>query len=352
MLDRPLRLRCGAVVPHRAVLAPLTNLQSHGDGTLSREERAWLLRRARGGFGWIMTCAAYVSEQGKAWDGQLGVADTAHADALGDLGPAIRGEGPLALVQLHHAGAKATLSPDPISTGGPDGARAATPEDLDHLVASYVDAALRCQDAGFDGVEVHGANGYVFTQFLAPLDNPRTDAWGGGLPGRAKLLRDTVRAVRRAVRPDFVVGVRISPVDVWTQRGLCLADTERLVPWLADDGIDFLHLSLSDAAGPAPHEDGDEPVVTAVRRVLPDDVALVAAGGVWTAGDARAVLDAGADLVALGRSAIGNPDWPRDAATGRAPTRPPFSHEHLASVDVSPRFVAYLERFRDLVTRS
>lgn len=345
-LTDPLILRCGLTLPGRAALAPLTNTQSHADGTLADAELRWLERRARGGFALIETCATFVSEEGQAWEGQLGAASDAHVPGLTRLAAAVKAHGPVAIVQLHHGGALATLAPERLSTGGPEGARAATPADLVRVVDDYVAAALRCQNAGFDGVEVHGANGYLFTQFLAPDDNPRTDAWGGDLTGRARLLRDTVRAVRDATRPGFAVGVRISPVDTWARRGLVLADGVELAKWLAEDGVDWVHLSLQDAAGPPPHEDLRVPVARAIRDALPPDVAVLAAGGLRTHADAARALDAGVDVTVVGKAAIVDPDWPHHPD---GPPPIPWTPEALARVDVSPVFVRYLQRFPGLM---
>lgn len=346
-LSQPLVLPCGLTLPNRIALAPLTNLQSQPDGVLGEDELRWLLRRARGGFGLVSSCAAYVHERGHAWSGQLGIAAPRHAPGLHRLGQALAPHGP-AIVQLHHGGVQAKLAQDPISTGGPEGARAATLEDLEQVVAQYVAAAQMAEAAGFAGVEIHGANGYLFTQFLAPEDNPRQDAYGGELPGRARLLRQTLQAVRGAVAPGFAVGVRISPVDTWAQRGLVLDDAEQLVQWLAQDGADFVHLSLRDAGGSAPFEADPTPVVTRLRAALPAPVALISAGGIWTHAQAQAVLDAGADLVALGRVAIANPEWPRLVKEGEI-VRAPFTPEHLRSVDVGEAFVSYLKRFPGLL---
>jgi len=350
-LDSPLILPCGALLPNRVALAPLTNTQSHDDGTLGDDEYRWLLRRARGGFGLLSTCAAYVSDEGKGWPGQLGVADDAHLPGLTRLAGALVEAGSTPIVQLYHGGAKAFAAPvERLSTGGPEGARPATAADLDRIRADFVAAALRTQRAGFAGVELHGANGYLFTQFLAPHDNPRDDDWGGDLAGRAKLLRDTLQAVRAATQPDFIVGVRISPVDTWDQRGLVLADGLQLGRWLAEDGADFVHLSLRDAAGPAPFEQDTGPVARAFREALPAEVAIVAAGGIWDRADAERAMAAGVDVVSLGKAAIGNPDWPRRVSDADwRPVRPPFAVQHLRDVDVGEAFLGYIGKFAGLV---
>ena len=345
-LEQPLRFRCGLELPQRIAMAPLTNTQSEPDGTLGEPELRWLERRARDGFPWVSTCAAFVSEEGHAWRGQLGIASDEHLPGLTRLATALHEHGAKAVVQLHHAGAKAAVAPERLSTGGPPGARAATREDLERVVADYVAAARRAETAGFDGVEIHGANGYIFTQFLAPLDNPRDDDYGGSLDNRARLLRQAFRAVRDAVSPGFAVGVRLSPVDAWTKRGLILDDGVQVGRWLAEDGSDFLHLSLTDASGEPPHEFGKPPVVRAFRDAIPEDVPIFAVGGIWTREDALLAVETGADVIVLGRASIAHPDWPSASARPDfEPKRPMWSVDFLRSVDVGEPLIRYLMGF-------
>jgi len=349
-VNQSLSLRSGRSIAGRIGLAPLTNLQSQADGRLGDDELAWQARRAAGGFPWLSTCAAFVSEEGHAWEGQLGIANDDHLAGLTRLATAMRAHGGFAVAQLHHGGAKAELAPTKLSTVDGERQRAATPEDLARVEADFVAAARRARDAGFDGVEIHGANGYLFTQFLAPGDNPRADEWGGSLEGRARLLRDVLRAVRAALPHPFTVGVRLSPVDLWTPRGLVLADGLQVGQWLADDGADFLHLSLGQAAGPPPHESDQPPVARAFRDAVPADVPILAAGGLWTPADVADAHAAGVDLAILGRAAIGNPDWPKlSSQSAFEPIRPPWSIAHLQSVAIGPDFVGYLSRFPGLV---
>ncbi len=349
-MDDAIRLPSGGRVPGRIGLAPLTNLQSHPDGQLGDDELAWISRRASGGFPWLSTCAAFVSEEGHAWKGQLGIARDEHVEGLTRLARAAKAHGAFAVAQLHHGGAKAQLAPVRLSTVDDEGQRAATAEDLERVIADFVAAAVRARTAGFDGVEIHGANGYLFTQFLAPADNPRTDAWGGSLRNRARLLRDALTAVRAAVPRPFTVGVRLSAVDLRARRGLVLSEAVELSRWLAEDGADFVHLSLSDAAGPPPHEPDAGPVARAIRDALPEDVPVLAAGGLWTSGDVARAREAGVDLPILGKAAIGNPDWPRHFTTaGWAPVRPPWTVRHLEESAVGPAFLDYLRRFPGLV---
>jgi 2,4-dienoyl-CoA reductase-like NADH-dependent reductase (Old Yellow Enzyme family) len=343
-------LRCGLRLPNRRALAPLTNTQSFADGTLADVERDWLVRRAAGGFGLVSTCAAAISEDGRAWEGQLGVSSERHVPGLRGLADALRAAGAVSVVQLFHGGAKATLANDRISASDGDGAREATVSDLERVLDDVVQAARRCEEAGFDGVEVHGANGYLFTQFLSPVSNRRSDAYGGDLAGRARLLREAVRAVRAHVSPTFMVAVRVSPVDTVDRRGLVLDEGVAVSRWLADDGADLVHLSLRDAAGPPPFEPHWGPVARAVRDALPADVLLAVAGGVTSIEREAATFAAGADVVVVGRAAIRDAAWARHVdEPGYALPVAPWPAADLAEQGASPRFIEYLRRFPQMV---
>lgn len=350
LLDKPLTLRCGVTLVNRMAMAPLTNTQSNPDGTLHDDELRWLTRRAAGGWGLVSTCAAFISEEGHAWVGQLGVASDQHLAGLTRLAESMNAAGTTPIVQLHHGGAKADQAPRKLSTVDGDGQRGATLRDIERVIGEFAAAAKRAEAAGFAGVEVHGANGYLLTQFLAPADNPRTDGYGGDLEGRARFLRETLRAVRAAVRPGFAVGVRLSPVDSWARRGLLLADGVQVAAWMADDGADFVHLSLGDASGPPPHEPGADVVARAVRSALPRDVALFVAGGIRTREGAQRALSAGADVAVVGRFSIIHPDWPRvSAEAGFVPVGIPWDPEELRAADVGPGLLRYISAFPGFV---
>ncbi len=218
----PMRFPNGVTAKNALWLAPLTNLQSDPDGTLSAAEERWLLRRAEGGFGVVETCAAFVSQDGKAWPGQLGIDRDAFLPRLRELADGLSARGALGIVQLFHGGAR---SPEAVSGSEPwsataiaeaasglERARAASEDDILRTIDAFRDAAVRAHQAGFSGVEVHGAHGYVLCQFLSATLNTRDDSWGGApLENRARFLREVVRAIRKAVPDTFLVGVRLSP---------------------------------------------------------------------------------------------------------------------------------------------
>lgn len=355
-LLEPLTFRCGARARNRIALSPLTNQQSHDDGRCSDEERRWLARRAAGGFGLIFTCSAHVDAQARGFEGQLGVWGEHCVPGLARLAEDLDGHGVFGLVQLYHGGARCpsalnggrqgvSASAFTLDSPGFEVPRAATADELPGIVGLFRDAAVRVDRAGLAGVEVHGAHGNLFTQFLSRTMNPRTDGWGGDLEGRARLLRETVRSIREATRPDFLIAVRLSPEDGGFARGLDIDESVQVAAWLADDGVDLVDLSLWDATRNTSKYPDRHPIPM-FREALPASVRLSAAGRVWTAGDGERLLDRGADLVKVGKAGVLDPDWPRNVVRdGLQPVRGPMSPAALREREVYPPFVAYLRNF-------
>jgi 2,4-dienoyl-CoA reductase-like NADH-dependent reductase (Old Yellow Enzyme family) len=348
----PLTFRTGLQSRNRVVLAPMTNKQSHADGTLSDDELGWLCSRAEGGYGVVMTCAAHVTRDGQGWPGELGVFDDAHVPGLRRLAQALRERGAASIVQIFHGGMRAderVTGQTPWSASESEGVRAATPDDLQRTIAAFAAAARRCHEAGFDGVEIHGAHGYLLTQFASAVDNRRTDAWGGTLDNRARLVREVTRAVRASVPSTFTVGVRLSLEDFGNARGLDLDESLQVARWLADDGVDFVHASLWRALLNS-RKRPEEHVVPQLRAVLPRDVSILVAGTVWTRDEAESLLERGADAVALGRAAICNRDWPlRIADPSYVPRRPPVTIEALRAEGLGAAFAEYMRAWKDFV---
>ena len=198
------------------MLAPLTNLQSHTDGRLSEDEYRWLTMRAAGGFGLTMTCASHVQAIGKGFPGQLGCFSDDHLEGLTRLATGIKAEQSLAMVQLHHAGMRSPrdeIGEQPVcpSDNEETGARALNLEEVEQLKKDFVAAAVRAEKAGFDGVQIHGAHGYILCQFLSQTINQRNDQYGGSLKNRARIIFDIIDDIRSRCRPDFLLGVRLSP---------------------------------------------------------------------------------------------------------------------------------------------
>lgn len=348
----PLRLPSGVVVENRLAVAPMTTAQSEPDGRVSAAERAWLERLAGDGYGMVITCAAAISRTSIAFPNQLSFGEERFVPGLTALAAAMRAGGTLPVAQLCHGGSRAI----PQLTGQP--ARSAsryelpgipgfvppvpfTEAELEGVVEDHAAAAERAFRAGFAGVEMHGANGYLFTQFLSTMTNHRRDGYGGTLVNRARLARETVRAVRKRVPASFIVGFRLSFEGFGPETGLDLDENLQVMSWLAEDGVDYghvSHLQLDARSQKYPSEVALRRIRAGVDPKLP----LMAAGGVNSGADAEAAMDLGADLVAVGRAAIGNTRVPERFARGEALVRTPFSREHLATRGVSADFLGYL----------
>jgi 2,4-dienoyl-CoA reductase-like NADH-dependent reductase (Old Yellow Enzyme family) len=361
-LREPLTLRAGVTLKNRLALAPLTNTQSADDGTLRETEARWLGRRARGGFGLVETCAAFIDSGGKGFDGQLGVHDDVHAEATAALAADIAATGACGIVQLVHGGARSPsrltgqqpVAPSVFVEDSPgfEPPRSLATDEILALRDAFIAAAVRVQQAGFAGVELHAAHGYLLSQFLSRTMNTRSDGWGGELEGRLRLLVEVARGVREACGRGFVVGVRLSPEERGFAKGIDLDDSLEAARRVADDdsgAVDFVHISLWDGRAMTKKRPDQHPA-RLFRDALPTTTALIAAGGAWTADDALALMAQGADVVAVGRAAILDPDWVKHVVIeGRAPVRGPRTAAELEAVDVSPGFVSYLRRFPGLV---
>lgn len=341
----------GLKVANRFVLAPMTNKQSHSDGTLSDDELHFLLTRADGGFGTVMTCASHVSKEGQGWEGELGCFDDAHVPSLERIASGLHTRKSACIVQIFHGGLRADESASGLARLAPsdlEGAHAATPEDLRRIVGAFADAADRVQRAGADGVEIHGAHGYLLTQFLSRVQNTRTDEYGGSLENRARLVREVVHAVRARTGERFTVGIRLSPEDFGNAVGLDFDESVEVAGMVASE-LDFVHVSMWRSAEPT-KKYPQKHAIPVFRKALPDRVKLLVAGSVWTRDEAEELLEKGADAVALGRSAIANPDFPRRAReTQWKARRPPFTPEELVERGLSPKFAGYMRAWKGFV---
>jgi len=334
-------------MPNRMMLAPLTNMQSHDDGILSDVEHRWLTKRAHGGFGGVMTCAAHVQAVGQGFAGQLGIFGDQHVEGLTRLAKEIREQGSVALAQLHHAGMRAPkelIGTTPVcpSENEETGARALSLEETEALVEDFVAAALRAERAGFDGVEIHGAHGYVVCQYLSAEINLRDDRYGGSLENRARLLFEIVERVRARCRPDFIVGVRLTA----ERFGITLAESVAVATRLCEEGrIDFLDMSLWDVfKEPAEEEYAGTKLLSHFTAIDRGDVRLGVAGKIMSGADVRACLQQGVDFVLLGRAGILHHDFPKrlEADADFETVRVPVSADYLREQGLGEKFIGYM----------
>lgn len=355
-VNATLPLQNGNSMKNRLMLAPMTNLQSHEDGRLSDEEFTWLTMRAKGGFGLTMTCAAHVHERGKTWSGQLGVFDDKHIEGLTRLAHGIKEFGSLAIVQLFHGGRRAPsnliggLPPVAPSADKETDAVELTLSEINQLQDDFIQAAVRCKNAGFDGVEVHAAHGFLICQFLSPEFNHRNDKYGGSAQARERFLDEIIDGIRSECGPEFTLGIRLSP----EHHGLVFSQMYELARRLLSEAkIDFLDMSMHDAFKKPDDAGYSSKSLTEWYLELPrDQVPMGICGKIRTMPDVTKIMGWGADFVTIGRSAILQHDFAQKALLDenfQARTTP-VTTELLRQEGLSQTFIDFIKTFPDFVT--
>src|ERR1700744_4382609 len=251
----PFRFNSGREVANRFVIAPLTTDSSHVDGTVTNDELDFVQRRAAGGFGAVISSATYVEQDGRSWQG-IGATHDGHRSGLRRLADAMRAAGGLAILQIYDGGriakpeligeqrmraasAVASLRP------GAETPRAMAADEVVNLIKSFGEAASLARKAGFDGVEVHGANHYGAHQFFSPRANHRSDRWGGTLAKRMNFPLAVAQAVRDALGPRLIAGFRVTPFEAEAD-GYTLEDSKLLCGELAKLHLDYISVSLDN----------------------------------------------------------------------------------------------------------
>ena len=324
------------VLKNRVALAPMTRTSASEDGTANDEMVRYYAKFARGCYSLIITEGTYPDEtHSQGYRNQPGIANRGHVNAWRKVTDAVHDAGALIISQLMHAGAlsqgnaytRETIAPSAIKPkgeqlglyGGQGGyavPREMSLQDVQNVVRAFGDAARRAQDAGFDGVEIHGANGYLLDEFLTDYTNKRSDNYGGAAENRVRLHVEVLHEVRRAVGGDFTVGIRVSQGKVndyehkWAGGN---EDARIIFEALAAAEPDFIHITEFDATLPA--FDAGETLVGLAKRF--GGVPVIANGQLGAPEKAEALIaSGGADVITLGKSALANPDWPRRVLEG------------------------------------
>ena len=354
-MDESWEMRNGLVIPNRSVLAAMTNKQSHADGTLSDQEIRFLLRRAEGGFGLITTAASHVQESGQGWEGEFGVWGDHHLPGLTSLATQLKQHASKSFVQIFHGGMRApsSITGQQASSASVNfisesegSSRRLSESQVEETISCFIKAAQRCEAAGFDGVELHGAHGYLIAQFLGSNTNRRSDVFGGDVQQRSTFLLRIIRGIREVVSDGFAIMVRLSPVS--DEIGITMEDTKQVIELLIKERVDALHISCWDVFE---KQDNHQTMTKELCSIYSDSIPIVSTGSVWSAADAQFVLDQGAQAVGVARVALPHPDW-ASLVTNMSynPKVAPFTPEELRSAELSPTFVEYMRRWRGFVT--
>ncbi|TDC20582.1 NADH:flavin oxidoreductase [Streptomyces sp. 8K308] len=331
---------------NRLAVAPMTRVSATPKGTPTSEMADYYAAFARGGFGLVITEGVYTDTRfSQGYLNQPGIVEPPHVDGWRRVADAVRAAGARPVMQLMHAGALSQGNRYTARTAGPSAVRprgrmmeayggsgpwpvphVMTVDDLDTVVGGFVDSARAAREAGFSGVEVHAANGYLLDQFLTGYTNTRADEYGGGATGRIRLTVRVIRAIRQEIAdPAFWVGVRLSQgkVNDHDHRWAGAREATTIFAAVADAGVSYVHVAGEGRGwGEAATLETGETLTSLARRVA--GVPVIANGGL---GDpelaARVLRDGHADLLSLGRPALANPDYPARLARGEAPV--PFA---------------------------
>ena len=329
---RPITIN-GMTVRNRFVVPPMDTGYGSEDHEVTDQLIAYWRRRAEGGMGLIIVEYTSVDPGGRCVPTQLGIYDDRFIPGFRRLTSAVHEEGAKIALQIHHGGARAR----PEHSGGAIVAPSALPDayvgvvpreltipEIEGLVEAFGQAARRAKEAGFDAVELHGAHGYLINEFLSPWFNRRTDAYGGTFEKRLRFALEVVERVRELVGPDFPVGFRVVGDELPLDSGLRLEDTQRIAERLEEAGVDLIHVSIGNVSpslpvvlGPMAKDWGFNVYsAAAVKRVV--DIPVIAVGRITDPVLAdQIVRDGHADLVAMGRASLADPEFPRKAQEGR-----------------------------------
>ncbi|MBU0437147.1 NADH-dependent flavin oxidoreductase [Staphylococcus succinus] len=307
------------VLENRFVLAPLTHVSSNDDGTISDEEVVYMEQRSKD-VGLAISAASNVTDIGKAFPGQPSVAHDSDLEGLKRLAKAMKKNGAKAVVQIHHGGAQAlpnltpngdVAAPSPISMKSfgeqeEHHAREITVEEIESTIKDFGEATRRVIEAGFDGVEIHGANHYLIHQFVSPYYNRRNDEWGEDRLKFASLVVDEVtETVKKYGNKDFIVGYRFSPEEAESP-GISMEITETLIKHLIEKPLDYLHVSLFDIHSKTREGkyEGQERI-DLLHQWIDGRMPLIGIGSIFTAEQALDGIEStNAELIALGRGIL------------------------------------------------
>lgn len=317
-LFAPYQLNTHVTLRNRFVMAPMTTWSGNLDGSISEAELTYYLERSHG-VGMVITATTFMETYGKGFDRQFYGGTDAMIPSLKSLSEAIKSGGAKAILQVFHAGRKGNPSdmPDGLTRSASDvpakreannTPKAMTQAEIENTISEFKNIVKRAFKAGFDGIEIHGANTYLIQQFFSPHSNRRQDKWGGSLENRLKFPMAVVNACIEAREEidsdDFIIGYRFSPEEN-SEPGISIDETEKLVDALCKTKLDYLHISLGQFDQTSiRNQSEDVPVLMKIASVIHGRKPFIGVGSVYSLENAFETLELGADLVALGRQLI------------------------------------------------
>ncbi|AXT84162.1 NADH:flavin oxidoreductase [Aeromicrobium sp. A1-2] len=327
MLNSPLTLPCGQVLPNRFMKSALSEAMGDRSHAPTPELERLFATWADGGYGLIVTGNVMIDRNQLGESGNVAIEDDRDLEALTRWAGSTRTAGVPIWMQINHPGRQSNplgrtqpVAPSPIALKVPGAKMPAelTPAQIEDIIERFATAAAVAERAGFDGVQIHGAHGYLVAQFLSPLSNQREDEWGGTPEKRMRFVVEILRRIRSTVAPTFAVGIKLNSAD-FQRGGFSHEESRDVVVRLAKEGIDMIEISGGSYEAPAMMGARDSTVLreayfleyaATVREVAPD-VPLAVTGGFRSRLAMEAALDSGdCSMIGLGRPAATTPDAP------------------------------------------
>ncbi|WP_139997465.1 NADH-dependent flavin oxidoreductase [Paenibacillus paridis] len=353
-------LPSGVELKNRVLMAPMTNSSSNEKGEVTPEELAYYRARS-GGVGAVITACANVLPGGQVFKTAIGADQDTQIPGLKKLAETIKVDGAKAILQLFHAGRIGDpehsedgelLSASAVAAER-DGAaipREMTETEIQRMIEAFGEATRRAIEAGFDGIEIHGANGYLVQQFLSPHSNRRTDQWGGTPEKRMAFPLAVINSVKKAIaayaKTPFVIGYRFSPEEK-EETGYDVAYMLQFVDVLAEQNLDYLHVSLREFwQGSFREEQDTEPTIALVQNLVGSRVPVMGVGGLSSPQEVVAALDTGVPLLSLGHALVMEPQWVEKVANGEeAEIRTTLPRADQRELAIPDRFMKDLGKF-------
>lgn len=319
----PFTFPSGVQLKNRVLMAPMTNSSSLEDGGVSEQELDYYRVRS-GGVGAVITASSHVSPEGKAFINEIGVYDDSLIPGLKKLSGTIQGQGAKAILQIYHAGRMASpeltggkqpISPSAAASERPGSVvpREMTEENIKDMIKAFGEATRRAIEAGFDGVEIQGSNTYLVQQFFSPHSNRRSDQWGGTIEKRMTFPLAIIDSVKQVVaehaKNPFIVGYRLSPEER-ENPGITMEDTLQLVDVLAQQKLDYIHVSVRGFWDGSMRDETDtKSRVLLIQERAGSRVPVIGVGELSSPEDVNKALNAGVPLLALAHAIIMEPKW-------------------------------------------
>ena len=319
-------LKSGATLKNRILMAPMTIQSGYFDGAVTQELIDYYAYRS-GDAAAIIVESCFVEDKGRAFPGAIGIDTDEKIPGLKRLASAIHENGSKAIVQIYHAGRMASpkfnggaqpISASPVAALRPDAVvpLEMTKEQIEQMIAMFGDATRRAIEAGFDGVEIHGANTYLLQQFFSPHSNRRHDKWGGNRENRAKFPVEVLKTVQSVTKEqgaeNFIIGYRFSPEEI-EEPGICFDDTMYLLNELAKYEPDYFHFSMGNwKRNSIIDQEDPEPLIhkyLAKRSEQLAQIPIMGVGGIGHRNDADEAIAIGYDLVSVGKAYLVEPKW-------------------------------------------